>query len=131
MIENFAQKHALKKSQKNMWNYFCCCCKFWQVHGIGASFSCFAFINPQFAQIIKHFAKLCDCMIAEFRNSGSQLQCTDYSYIEEIARFILFLNIPAIRYSTYRPYSEDKLVLFRRNKEEETGFRGILFKIRK
>ena len=70
-------------------------------------------------------------MIAEFRNSGSQLQCTDYSYIEEIARFILFLNIPAIRYSTYRPYSEDKLVLFRRNKEEETGFRGILFKIRK
>ena len=36
-----------------------------------AIFSCFAFINQKFAQTLKYFAQLCDCMIAAFRNSVS------------------------------------------------------------
>ena len=32
-------------------------------------FSFFAFINQHFAQILKYFARSCDCTIADFRNS--------------------------------------------------------------
>ena len=31
------------------------------------------FISPKFAQILKHFAQSCDCMIAAFRNSGPNM----------------------------------------------------------
>ena len=33
-------------------------------------FSCFLFISPQFAQFLKYFAPLCDCMIAAFWNAA-------------------------------------------------------------
>ena len=41
------------------------------IHEIPASFSCFLFISPKFAQILKYFAQSCDCMIAAFKNSAS------------------------------------------------------------
>ena len=44
--------------------------KLWQIYEISASFSCLAFISQKIAQILKYFAKSCDCMIAAFRNSG-------------------------------------------------------------
>ena len=34
------------------------------------SFSCFTFISPNFAHILRDFAQLYDCKIATFRNSG-------------------------------------------------------------
>ena len=48
-------------------------CRNGQLHIISAHFSCFALNIPVFVQILKYFAKLCDCMIAAFRNSVSGL----------------------------------------------------------
>ena len=44
--------------------------KLWQIYGISAIFTCFVFFSPKFAQILKYFAQLCDCMIAAFRKFG-------------------------------------------------------------
>ena len=33
-------------------------------------FSLLTFISPKFAQVLKYFAQLCDCMIVAFRNSA-------------------------------------------------------------
>ena len=42
---------------------------------INTNFSCFAFVSPKFAQIIKYFAQSCDCRIAAYRNSAKYLSC--------------------------------------------------------
>ena len=42
----------------------------WQIYEICVSFSCIPLSSPKFAQILKYFAQLCDCMIAAYRNSG-------------------------------------------------------------
>ena len=40
------------------------------MHEVSASFSCFAFISPKFAQTLKYVAQSCDCMIVAFSNSA-------------------------------------------------------------
>ena len=47
--------------------------KLWQIHEFCTIFSCFTYICPKLAQILKYFALLCDCMIVAFRNSGTAL----------------------------------------------------------
>ena len=42
-------------------------------HDMSARFFSFLFFSQNFAQILKYFAQLCDCMIAAFRNSVSQI----------------------------------------------------------
>ena len=66
---NILQRNMHFKWHKTMCNYFLFV-KLWQILEISLIFSCFAFISPKFAQIIKYFAQSCDCMIAAFRNSG-------------------------------------------------------------
>ena len=48
-------------------------------HNNSPNFSCFAFINPNlaqilrdFAQILRHYAQSCNCIIAAFRNTASR-----------------------------------------------------------
>ena len=55
----------LKILRRNMHSK--CHKKIWQINE-GAIISCFAFTSPKFAQILKYFAQLCDCMIVAFRN---------------------------------------------------------------
>ena len=69
LIEHFAQKHALKITYKH-WNLKKII-KLLHIRNISAMFSCFAFLSTKFAQIIKYFVQLCDCMIAAFRNSAN------------------------------------------------------------
>ena len=67
LIDDFAQKHALNLHKKHVkLKIFV---KLGQIYKISASFSCFAFLIPKFAQVLKKIAQLCDCMIAAFRNS--------------------------------------------------------------
>ena len=43
----------------------------WQKHEMYANF-CYPVLLSNFAQILKHFAQLCDYIIATFRNSGNE-----------------------------------------------------------
>ena len=65
LIEHYVQKHIHTcKTKKNF-------VKFGQIYEISASFSCFTFISQNFAQILKYFVQLCECMIAALRNSAA------------------------------------------------------------
>ena len=82
---DFLKAYYFAKSKCSGWK---CCAenalelptfvKLGQIQKISSSFSCFAFSSPKLAEILKHFAKSCDCMIKAFRNWGCKANTLNY-----------------------------------------------------